>query len=61
MNAIDRNRPAKIFNSAALAQEAIDALGFEDGELRIQIDPKGSGRCIIEVLDLDDGEVIAHI
>jgi hypothetical protein len=36
-------------------------MGFEIGETRVSVDPKGSGRCYVEVLDLDDGEVIGRI
>jgi hypothetical protein len=36
-------------------------MGFEAGETRINIDPKGSGRCFVEVLDLEDGEVIGTV
>ena len=51
----------KIFNTEAAANLALMALGFDDGELRVCVDPKGSGRCFIEVLDLDDGKVIGRI
>ena len=50
-----------IFSSVEDAKKAISIMGFDDGELRIKIDPKGSGRCFIEVLDLEDGEVIGRI
>lgn len=55
------NTPHKIFNSVDDAIAAIAAMGFEDGETRISVDPKGSGRCFVEVLDLDDGYVIGRI
>lgn len=55
------NKPHKIFNTAEDAAKTIAIMGFEDGETRINIDPKGSGRCFVEVLDLDDGEVIGRI
>jgi len=51
----------KIFNTEAAASAAVIALGFDDGELAIRVDPKGSGRCFIEVLDLEDGAVIGRI
>lgn len=51
----------KVFNSAEDAAKMIATMGFEDGETRIVVDPKGSGRCFVEVLDLDDGAVIARI
>jgi hypothetical protein len=53
--------PHKIFTTEAEAAATVALLGFEDGETRIQIDPKGSGRCLIEVLDLETGEVIGKI
>jgi hypothetical protein len=55
------NRPHTIFNDKAAAEAAIIAMGFEDGETRINIDPKGSGRCFVEVLDLEDGAVIGRV
>jgi hypothetical protein len=55
------NKPHKIFNSVDDAAAAIALMGFEDGETRVSVDPKGSGRCFVEVLDLDDGEVIGRI
>jgi len=51
----------KIFNTEAAAITAVAALGFDDGELAVCVDPNGSGRCFIEVLDLDDGAVIGRI
>jgi hypothetical protein len=55
------NKPHKIFNTAEDAAKTIAVMGFEAGETRINIDPKGSGRCFVEVLDLDDGAVIGRI
>ena len=55
------NKPHKIFNSVDDAAAAIAVMGFEVGETRVSLDPKGSGRCYVEVLDLDDGEVIGRI
>lgn len=55
------DQPHMIFSSVEAAQKAISIMGFDDGELRIIIDPKGSGRCLIEVLDLEDGMVIGRI
>jgi hypothetical protein len=54
-------KPHKIFNSVDDAVAAIALMGFEDGETRVSIDPKGSGRCFVEVLDIDDGTVIGRI
>ena len=55
------NKPHKVFNSVDDAAAAIAVMGFEVGETRVSLDPKGSGRCYVEVLDLDDGEVIGRI
>lgn len=55
------NDPHKIFNSVEEAEKMIAIMEFEDGETRINIDPKGSGRCFVEVLDLEDGEPIGRI
>jgi hypothetical protein len=55
------NYPHKIFENIAAAEKAIHVMGFEDGETRISIDPQGSGRCFVEVLDLEDGAVIGRI
>jgi len=55
------NKPHKIFTNEDAAAAVIAVMGFESGETRIMIDPKGSGRCFVEVLDLDDGEVIGRI
>jgi hypothetical protein len=55
------NQPHKTFNSVDAAVAVIALMGFEDGETRVCVDPKGSGRCFVEVLDLDDGAVISRI
>ncbi len=55
------NHPHKIFANVEAAERAIAVMGFEAGETRINIDPKGSGRCFVEVLDLEDGEVIGTV
>jgi len=55
------NEPHKIFNSVEEAAKMIAIMEFEDGETRINVDPKGSGRCFIEVLDLEDGAVIGRV
>ena len=55
------NNPHKIFASTDEAVATVALMGFEDGEARINVDPKGSGRCFVEVLDLEDGAVIGRI
>jgi len=61
MTTTDMRHPHKIFNTKAEAEDLIKVMGLEDGETRINVDPKGSGRCFIEILDIEDGEVIGHI
>jgi len=55
------NQPHTIFNNVSAAEKAISDMGFENGETRIIVDTKGSGRCFVEVLDLEDGDVISRI
>lgn len=55
------NEPPTLFNSIEEAEKMIATMEFEDGETRIKVDPKGSGRCFIEVLDLEDGAVIGRV
>lgn len=55
------NKPHKIFNSVEEALATIELMSFEEGETRINVDPNGSGRCFVEVFDLQDGEVIGRI
>jgi hypothetical protein len=50
-----------IFYSSNEAEKTISIMEFEDGETRIIVDPKGSGRCYVEVLDPEDGAVIGRI
>ena len=50
-----------IFSSVEEAEKMIATLEFEEGETRIRVDPKGSGRCFIEVLDPEDGAVIGRV
>ena len=61
MTTTDMRHPHKIFTTKAEAEALIKVMGLEDGETRINVDPKGSGRCFIEILDIEDGEVIGHI
>jgi len=55
------NEPPTLFSSVEEAKKMIATMGFEEGETRIKVDPKGSGRCFIEVLDLEDGAVIGRV
>ena len=55
------DKPHTIFNTTKAAESAISLMGFELGETRIIIDPKGSGRCFVEVVDIDDGVVIGRV
>ena len=52
---------ATVFNTSAAAEAAVLLMGFDDGECRVIVDPKGSGRCIIEIIDLEDGAVIGRV
>jgi hypothetical protein len=53
------NLPAKIFNDHA---SAANACRFMDAiEFNIVTDPKGSGRCNVEILDEETGEVIGKL
>lgn len=55
------NEPPTLFSSVEEAEKMMATMGFEEGETRIKVDPKGSGRCFIEVLDLEDGAVIGRV
>jgi hypothetical protein len=55
------NTGCTIFYSSKEAEKTISIMEFEDGETRIIVDPKGSGRCYVEVLDPEDGAVIGRI
>lgn len=55
------NEPPTLFNSVEEAAKMIATMKFEDGETRIKVDPKGSGRCFIEILDPEDGAVIGRV
>jgi len=52
------NQPAKIFNTFEKAQKACE--GLESNEFRIDLDPKGSGRCLVMMLDDETGEEMGH-
>lgn len=57
------NRPAIVYPTKEKAQEAADLLA--DGETEgwiyvVKVDPRGSGKAVIEVYD-DDGEFAGHI
>ena len=49
------HHPHKVFINRAAAEAVVE--GWDENEYRINEDPKGSGRCIIEILDEETGEV----
>jgi len=53
------NSAYKIFNSVEAAEKVV--IGWDAGSYRINVDPKGSGRCFIEVLDEETGEVLGNL
>jgi len=48
-----------IFNDRLAAEKACRLM--EANEYRIKEDPKGSGRCLVEILDEDDGMVLGFL
>ena len=52
------DQPAKIFNSRAAAESV--CVGLDAGEFRIVEDPKGSGRCLIMMVDEETGADIGY-
>ena len=48
-----------IFNSVEAAKKVV--IGWGSDSYRIHVDPQGSGRCFIEVLDEDTGEAIGKL
>jgi|TARA_R110000796_G_scaffold211516_1_gene327656 hypothetical protein len=53
------NLPAKVFNDYAAAAHTCRFM--DAAEFRIVTDPKGSGRCNVEILDEDTGEVVGKL
>ena len=53
------NNPHTIFNNRALAEHTCRLM--EPNEYRIKEDPKGSGRCIVEILDEEDRTVLGYL
>lgn len=56
-----RYQPHTLFNTEAEARTTVARMGLGEDEVRICVDPKGSGRAYIEVLDEDTGEVIGKL
>lgn len=48
------NKPATIYKNAREAEADALLCGFDHGEFMVEVDPKGSGRAIVRLLD-DDG------
>ena len=53
------NQPGKIFNSYDAAAKACALM--DANEYRIDTDPKGSGRCLVRILDEETGEVVGTL
>ena len=53
------NLPAKVFNDYEAAAHVCRFM--DEAEFRIVTDPKGSGRCNVEILDEDTGEVVGKL
>jgi hypothetical protein len=53
------NQPGKIFANYAAAAKACAMM--ESNEFRIDADPKGSGRCLVRILDEETGEVVGTL
>lgn len=53
------NEPHTLFNNYAAAEKV--TVDIEANEFRIDVDPKGSGRCVIRILDEETGEVIGTL
>ena len=53
------NHPHKVFNNRQGAEHTCRLM--ESNEYNIKEDPKGSGRCIIEILDEEDGTVLGYL
>lgn len=53
------NKPHTLFNNYAAAEKV--TVDMEANEFRIDVDPKGSGRCVIRILDEETGEVIGTL
>ena len=49
----------KVFANEAEAKAIVS--DWDEAEFRINIDPKGSGRCFVEILDEETGEVIGKL
>lgn len=56
-----RYQPHTLFNTEAEARAMVSRMVLEANEYRISVDPKGSGRAVIEILDEDTGEVIGKL
>lgn len=53
------NHPHTVFNNRQAAEHTCRLM--ESNEYNIKEDPKGSGRCIIEILDEEDGTVLGYL
>lgn len=53
------NIPHTVFKTRALAEEVCRLM--EPNEYRIKEDPTGTGKCLVEILDEDDGMVLGYL
>jgi len=53
------NRPATIFKNNEAAMKICE--GMDKSEYRIDADPKGSGRCLVRILDEETGEILGSL
>lgn len=53
------NQPHTVFKTRAMAEEVCRLM--EPNEYRIKEDPTGTGKCLVEILDEDDGMVLGYL
>jgi hypothetical protein len=53
------SQPHTVFKNEAAA--LLICADFEANEFRVLTDPKGSGRCIVEMLDEETGEALGKL
>jgi hypothetical protein len=55
------NLPPTVFDSTADAEQAAKLMELEHNEYKVVVDPTGTGKCIVAVLDPVDGMEIGKI
>lgn len=53
------NKPPTAFKTFADAEKVVHDL--DPTEYRIDVDPKGSGRCLVMILDEETGEQLGYL